>query len=70
MAAEIKKAVNVPVIVVGKMDWKNGNEAIKKGKADIISMNRRLLADPELPKKVLENRDRGYKSLQLMYDML
>ena len=56
MAAEIKKAVNVPVIAVGKMDWKNGNEAIKKGYADIISMNRRLLADPELPKKVLENR--------------
>lgn len=56
MAAEIKKAVNVPVIVMGKMDWENGNKAIKKGQADIISMNRRLLADPELPKKVLENR--------------
>jgi len=56
MAAEIKKAVKVPVIVCGKMDWKNGDEAIKKGQADIISMNRRLLADPELPKKVLENR--------------
>ena len=56
MAAEIKKAVNVPVIVMGKMDWKNGNKAIKRGQADIISMNRRILADPELPKKVLENR--------------
>lgn len=56
MAAEIKKAVNVPVIVMGKMDWKNGNEAIKKGYADIISMNRRIIADPEFPKKVLENR--------------
>jgi 2,4-dienoyl-CoA reductase (NADPH2) len=56
LTAEIKKVVNVPVIAVGKMDWKNGNKAIKKGYADIISMNRRLLADPELPKKVLENR--------------
>jgi len=56
MSEAMKKAVNVPVIVVGKMDWKNGNEAIKKGQADIISMNRRLLADPELPKKVFENR--------------
>jgi 2,4-dienoyl-CoA reductase (NADPH2) len=56
MAAEIKRAVNVPVIVIGKMDWKIGNDAIRKGMADIISMNRRLLADPELPKKVLENR--------------
>jgi 2,4-dienoyl-CoA reductase (NADPH2) len=57
MAAEIKKAVQVPVIVVGKMDWKGGNEAIKKGYADIISMNRRLIADPGLPNKVLEGRE-------------
>jgi 2,4-dienoyl-CoA reductase (NADPH2) len=57
MAAEIKKAVKIPVILVGKMDWKNGNQAIKEGKADIISMNRRLMADPELPKKVLEDRE-------------
>ncbi|MBN1320863.1 MAG: NADH:flavin oxidoreductase, partial [Thermoleophilia bacterium] len=56
MAAEIKKAVTVPVIVVGKMDWENGNRAIKNGQADIISMNRRLIADPELPKKVLQGR--------------
>jgi 2,4-dienoyl-CoA reductase (NADPH2) len=57
MAAEIKKAVKIPVILVGKMDWKNGNQAIKEGKADIISMNRRLMADPDLPKKVLEDRE-------------
>jgi 2,4-dienoyl-CoA reductase (NADPH2) len=56
MAAEIKKAVSVPVIVMGKMDWKIGEKAIRKGKVDIISMNRRLFADPELPKKVLEGR--------------
>jgi 2,4-dienoyl-CoA reductase (NADPH2) len=57
MSAELKKAVKIPVIIVGKMDWKNGNQVIKEGKADIISMNRRLLADPELPKKVLEDRE-------------
>jgi 2,4-dienoyl-CoA reductase (NADPH2) len=56
MAAEIKKAVSVPVIVMGKMDWEMGEKAIRKGKVDIISMNRRLFADPELPKKVLEGR--------------
>ncbi|MGD9186952.1 MAG: FAD-dependent oxidoreductase [Desulfobacteraceae bacterium] len=56
MAAEIKKAVSVPVIVCGKMDWENGEEAIRKGQVDIISMNRRLLADPGAPKKVLEGR--------------
>jgi 2,4-dienoyl-CoA reductase (NADPH2) len=57
MSAEIKKAIDVPVVVVGKMDWRGGNKAIKKGYADIISMNRRLIADPELPKKVLEGRE-------------
>ena len=56
MAAAIKKAVSVPVIVMGKLDWKIGEKAIRKGKVDIISMNRRLFADPELPKKVLEGR--------------
>jgi 2,4-dienoyl-CoA reductase (NADPH2) len=56
MAAEIKKAVSIPVIVMGKMDWEMGEKAIAKGKIDIISMNRRLLADPALPNKVIEGR--------------
>jgi 2,4-dienoyl-CoA reductase (NADPH2) len=56
MAAEIKKAVSIPVIVMGKMDWEMGEKAIGQGKIDIISMNRRLIADPALPKKVLEGR--------------
>jgi 2,4-dienoyl-CoA reductase (NADPH2) len=56
MAAAIKQAVSVPVIVCGKMDWEIGEKAIREGKVDIISMNRRLIADPEAPKKVLEGR--------------
>jgi 2,4-dienoyl-CoA reductase (NADPH2) len=56
IAEAIKNAVSVPVIVCGKMDWYNGEEAIRNGQADIISMNRRLLADPAAPKKVLEGR--------------
>jgi len=47
MAAQIKKAVDVPVIVIGKMDWETGDRAVKKGYADVISMNRRLIADPD-----------------------
>jgi len=56
IAAEIKKAVTIPVIVCGKMDWENGDEAIARGQADIISMNRRLLADPMATNKALEGR--------------
>lgn len=53
MAAAIKQAVAVPVISVGRLDWNIGERAIAEGKVDIISLNRRLLADPGLPKKVL-----------------
>ena len=35
---------------------KGVQEAIREGKIDIISMNRRVIADPEAPKKVLEGR--------------
>jgi 2,4-dienoyl-CoA reductase (NADPH2) len=56
MAAEIKKAVAVPVITVGKLDQNIGEKAIAAGQIDIISLNRRLFADPELPRKVFEGR--------------
>lgn len=53
MAAEIKKVVTVPVITVGRLDWEIGEKAIAEGRIDIVSMNRRLFADPGLPNKVL-----------------
>ncbi|MHB9863747.1 oxidoreductase [Streptomyces sp. YIM S03343] len=56
MAAEIKKVVDVPVITVGRLDWEIGDDAISKGQIDVISMNRRLFADPDLPRKVFEGR--------------
>lgn len=56
IAGAIKKAVSVPVIVTGKMNWFSGEKAIRDGHIDIISMNRQLLADPLAPGKVLQNR--------------
>jgi 2,4-dienoyl-CoA reductase (NADPH2) len=56
LAAAIKEAVSVPVITVGRLDAKEGEKAIKDGAVDFISMNRRLLADPELPNKVIAGR--------------
>ena len=58
MAAEIKKAVTVPVITVGRLDWEIGEKAIAEGRIDIVSMNRRLFADPDLPRKVLQGDTR------------
>ena len=58
-AAEIKKAVSVPVATVGA----HGNEPafleeiIASGKADVIEMARSLLADPDLPLKLRTGRE-------------
>ncbi|HFZ8995220.1 TPA: FAD-dependent oxidoreductase [Citrobacter freundii] len=58
LAAEIKKHVSVPVATVGGLnDPQMMEEIIASGKADIVEMARALLADPELPKKVMTNRD-------------
>jgi len=55
-AEQIKKSVSMPVIAVGRIEPEVGNRVIKKGKADFIAMGRKLLADPKLPKKLIERR--------------
>jgi NADPH-dependent 2,4-dienoyl-CoA reductase/sulfur reductase-like enzyme len=58
LAAEIKKHVTVPVATIGGLnDPEMMEEIIASGKADVVEMARALLADPELPKKVMSNRD-------------
>ena len=58
LAAEIKKHVKVPVATLGGLnDPAQMEEIIASGKADVVYMARALLADPELPRKVTENRD-------------
>ena len=58
LAAEIKKHVSKPVSTIGGLnDPAQMEEIIASGKADIVYMARALLADPELPRKVVENRD-------------
>jgi 2,4-dienoyl-CoA reductase-like NADH-dependent reductase (Old Yellow Enzyme family)/thioredoxin reductase len=56
LAEEVKKLTKVPVIAVGRLDLELGEKILKEGKADLIAIGRRLLADPELPKKVAEGR--------------
>lgn len=51
-SAEVKKAVNIPVMVVGRIiDPILAETVLKSGKADIILMGRGSLADPDLPEK-------------------
>lgn len=57
LAAEIKKHVSKPVATIGGLnDPAQLEEIIASGQADIVYMARALLADPFLPRKVVENR--------------
>jgi 2,4-dienoyl-CoA reductase (NADPH2) len=56
-AAAIKAAVPVPVIAVGRIEPAQADRLIRDGKADLVSMGRKLLADPELPRKLAEGRE-------------
>jgi 2,4-dienoyl-CoA reductase (NADPH2) len=56
-AVAVKKAgVTVPVISAARLDPALGEKALREGKIDFVGMTRRILADPELPRKVIENR--------------
>lgn len=57
LAEGIKKAVNIPVIAVGRIRTPElAERVIAEGKADLVSMGRALIVDPYLPRKVKEGR--------------
>ena len=57
LAAAIKKHVSKPVATLGGLnDPDQMEEIIASGKADVVEMARALLADPFLPRKVMENK--------------
>ncbi|MBI4763579.1 MAG: FAD-dependent oxidoreductase [Deltaproteobacteria bacterium] len=56
LAEEIKKITAVPVIAVGRLDLETGEKALLEGKADLVAIGRRLIADPDLPNKTAEGR--------------
>jgi 2,4-dienoyl-CoA reductase (NADPH2) len=53
-AAAVKQAVDVPVIAVGRIhDPARAERILADGRADFIAMGRPLLADPDLPRKLM-----------------
>jgi 2,4-dienoyl-CoA reductase-like NADH-dependent reductase (Old Yellow Enzyme family) len=57
LAAEIKKVVNVPVITVGKItSLAVAEDVLRQNNADLVSIGRALIADPELVNKSREGR--------------
>ncbi|MCX6509323.1 MAG: FAD-dependent oxidoreductase [Actinobacteria bacterium] len=53
LAAVVKKAVSIPVIAVGRIFPDAAETHLKNGDCDFVSMGRQLLADPDLPAKLL-----------------
>lgn len=54
--AALKRSVDVPVIAVGRIEPEAAEAALKRGDCDFIAMARKLLADPDLPNKLLNNQ--------------
>jgi 2,4-dienoyl-CoA reductase-like NADH-dependent reductase (Old Yellow Enzyme family)/thioredoxin reductase len=57
-ASEVRRNVNVPVIAVGRIYPQLGEWALREGMADMIAMGRELIADPHLPRKAAEDREK------------
>ena len=53
LAAVVKMAVSIPVIAVGRILPDAAENHLKNGDCDFVSMGRQLLADPDLPAKLL-----------------
>lgn len=55
-AAAIRKEIAIPVIAVGRVEPEIGDQGIARGQFDFVAMARKLLADPELPNKLIAGR--------------
>lgn len=56
-AAEVRRRVDVPVITFGRFEPAEAEEVLASGKADFVAMGRKLLADPDLPRKLAEGAE-------------
>ncbi|MGZ6931476.1 MAG: oxidoreductase [Acidimicrobiia bacterium] len=51
-AAQVKRAVPVPVVTFGRFEPDEAEQVLADGRADFVAMGRKLLADPDLPNKL------------------
>jgi len=55
-ARAIKQCVKVPVITSGRIEPESADKHIAAGHFDLVGMGRKILADPDLPNKVIAGR--------------
>lgn len=56
-AAEIKKAVNIPVLNAGTHTPESAERGLEEGKFDFAMFGRQLIADPDMPNKLLNGQE-------------
>ena len=56
LAAQIKKAVKVPVIAVGRIDLQLGEQLLRESQVDLVAIGRAQIADPQIVAKADEGR--------------
>jgi 2,4-dienoyl-CoA reductase (NADPH2) len=56
LAEGIKKVVKIPTMMAYRVTRKEAEEAIKKGIVDFWEASRPFIADPQIPRKLAENR--------------
>jgi 2,4-dienoyl-CoA reductase (NADPH2) len=56
-AAAVRERVNLPVITFGRFEPHEAERVLADGKADFVAMGRKLLADPDLPNKLLAGNE-------------
>jgi 2,4-dienoyl-CoA reductase (NADPH2) len=69
-AAAVKARVHVPVIAVGRIEPEVAEATLAAGNADFIAMGRKLLADPELPSKLLAARPEDVRPCLYHYNCI
>lgn len=60
-AAEVKKHLNIPVIVAGGHTIDSAVELLNAGKMDIASFGRQMIADPDFPNKIYRGREQDVR---------
>jgi 2,4-dienoyl-CoA reductase-like NADH-dependent reductase (Old Yellow Enzyme family)/NADPH-dependent 2,4-dienoyl-CoA reductase/sulfur reductase-like enzyme len=56
LARDIKKTVKAPVIAVGRISPEFGERILSQNQADFIAFGRPLIADPEMPNKLMAGK--------------
>jgi 2,4-dienoyl-CoA reductase (NADPH2) len=55
-AAAVRAATGLPVITFGRFEPDEAEAVLAAGQADFVAMGRKLLADPDLPRRLAEGR--------------